>query len=531
MLLTHLPPHLEDATILLRRRDAAKTKKELWRSTYSDAYRYAMPSRETFTWQAEGQNKQRQLYDSTLQEATYTAANTLHALLFPPWTRWMEFAPGGAIPEDELTDEIREGLQRATKTFFDFLNTSNFDTVIGEAALDLMVGTAAIDFDEGDDDQPFKFCSLPLSAIEIEEGPDGTVETVWMCRKPKARDVVRLYEGMNEFDLSPGLAEAAIMTPDKEVEVVQGTIYDPMTKSYFGVAIDVAAKHIMWRYSYGASCPTIVARAMKVAGETYGRGRVLLALADAKTLDRMQEFVLRHAALQVAPPLTGVSDGVFNPYTASLAPNTVIPVASNDNGAPSLRPLELGGNFQITEMLMSSLRERVRRIMLGPEPSEGAVKSATEISISDRNRLWAMNGEYTRIQSELLAKIVSRGVFILQKKGLMPKFKVNGRQVAIVYTSPFSKSQNEEDVMGLQQALMIAGALGPEMMQMGIKVEDIPAWVFRKRGVDEALIRDAGEVAQIKQQIPAIAGAVMGGGQGAPAPTETAQPEQQPTLQ
>lgn len=511
MLLTQLPPYLEDVTTLLRRRESAKTKKELWRSTYADAYRYAMPSRETFTWQAEGSNRQRQLYDSTLQEATYTAANTLHALLFPPWTRWCELAPGGAVPEDDITDEIREGLQAATKTFFDFLNISNFDTVIGEAALDLMVGTAGIDFDEGDNDNPFKFCALPLSAVEIEEGPNGTVETVWMCRKPKARDVARLYEGMTEFDLSPELADAAVMTPDKEVEVVQGTIYDPKSKSYFGVAIDVSAKHIMWRYSYGESCPTIVARAMKVAGETYGRGRVLLALADAKTLDRMQEFVLRHAALQVAPPLTGVSDGVFNPYTASLAPNTIIPVASNDNATPSLRALELGGNFNITEQLMGALRERVRRIMLGPEPSEGAVKSATEISISDRNRLWAMNGEYTRIQSELLSKIVARGVFILQKKGLMPKFKVNGRQVAVVYTSPFSKSQNEEDVMALQGALAVAGMLGPEALHMTIKTEDIPAWVFRKRGVDERLIRDDAEKDQMKQQVSAVAAPVIAG--------------------
>jgi len=55
-------------------------------------------------------------------------------------------------------------------------------------------------------------------------------------------------------------------------------------------------------------------------------------------------------------------------------------------------------------------------------PSEGPVKSASEVIINDRNRLWAMGGESGRIQAELLVKIVQRGVFILQRKGLIRSF-------------------------------------------------------------------------------------------------------------
>src|ERR1019366_6567911 len=189
--------------------------------------------------------------------------------------------------------------------------------------------------------------------------------------------------------------------PEKKLDIVQGEVYDPETKKYFGVVIDYTGPTIIWRYDFGVSNPTIVARASKCASETYGRGRVLLALSDARTLDKMQEFVLTHAALQVAPPMTGVSDGVLNPYTASLTPNTIIPVASNADNSPSLRPLELGQNFPPTQQEMTALRERIRRTLLGPEPSEGPVKSATEISVADRNRLWAMNGEYNRIMAEL----------------------------------------------------------------------------------------------------------------------------------
>ena len=64
--------------------------------------------------------------------------------------------------------------------------------------------------------------------------------------------------------------------------------------------------------------PTIVARATKMAGELYGRGRVLLALSDARTLDKMQEFVLRHAALNVGGVMmAGLLTKELSPYTVA----------------------------------------------------------------------------------------------------------------------------------------------------------------------------------------------------------------------
>lgn len=493
----------------MKRRTAAETRRELWRALYRDAYLYAMPARETFTYHTEGQFRNNRLFDSTLQEATYTAANTLCALLFPSWVEWVQLSPGAMMTPELLEQhpEIVDGLQKATKAFFHYLNASNFNSVISEAALDLQVGTAALQFDEGDSENPFIFEALPTSCLELENGPNGRIETVFMERKPEARNLLRLYPGLEMFDLPPQTQKTIQDAPDQKVHIIQGTIYDPETKKTYGVVLDRNGPTIIWRYDFGKSSPLIVARASKTAGETYGRGRVLLALADGKTLDRMVEFILTQAALAIAPPMTGVSDGVLNPYTASLTPNTIIPVASNADGSPSLRPIELGQNFSVTEQMVKDLRERVRRTMLGPEPSEGPVKSATEISVQDRNRLWALNGEYTRIQSELLGPIVARGVFILQKKGLIPKFKLDGKSVTVKYTSPFATTQNADDLLALEKTLQIigpGGPLGPQAGQaavsMGLKTAEIPGYVARLNGVPERLITTEADRQQLVQQ-------------------------------
>lgn len=497
MLLSELPKGLEDGPALMKRRSRAVERKELWRSIYQDSQRFAMPSRETFSWTSEGQNKQVELYDTTLQDLAYAAANTLLAVLFPPWARWADLVPSATIKKKDLPPELVKGLQDATEMFFSYLHSSNFATAIGEVALDLMIGTGALTLDEGDNENPFVFSSTPLSAIELEEGPNGTIETKFMCREPAARNLQRMYPGMEIMDMPTEVAAKVLADPDAKIKIIQAEVYYPTNKHYYGIAIDQASGQIMWRYDYGTSCPMIVARATKVAGELYGRGRVMLALQDAKTLNKMVEFTLRHAALQIAPPLTGVSDGVMNPYTAVLAPNTILPVASNDNGNPSLRALDIGGNFQIGEAMMSDLRESMRKKMLGPTRSEGAIKSATEITIEDRDRLWQMGGEFGRIQYELLAKIIARGVFILQRKGLIPKFEIDGRLVTIKYTSPFAKSQAQEDIQALLRTLQTGALAGPQALQIGLKVEDVPAWIARKEGLDEDLIRPVDEKKQL----------------------------------
>jgi hypothetical protein len=507
-LVSKLPRELENGKALLKRRESAAARKELWRDIYRDAYDFTMPQRENFSWHAPGQKKSRHLYDSTGQQSTYLAANNIQSLLCPPWKHWAALAPGGLIPEDMQDDpEITNGLQEATKTVFHYINHSNFSTVIPEVMLDLMVGTAALSIDEGDADDPLLFDAIPLATIELEEGPRGTIETTFMKRAPVVRNLVRMYPGMRQTDLPSALQKQIKDKPESTVEIVQGCVYDPKSKRYFGVVIECETAQILWRYDYEDSSPHVVGRASVTAGEIYGRGRVLMALPDIKTLNVMQEYLLEHSALQVAPPLTGVSDGVLNPYTTRLIPNSVIPVASNANNNPSLMPLEIGGNFLISQEIMEGLRASVRQILLGSPraaPNDQPPRFAMQLALEDRDRLWDMGAEYGRIQAELLSKIVARVVWILQRQGKIPPIKINGEQVTLKYVSPLARAQDQDDLLSLshtlelsQAAANLAGDAGAAMMAAGFKIEEFPAWLSKRTGLDASLIRTEAERTQL----------------------------------
>lgn len=516
-LIEKLPRDLENGAALLKRRDKAATLKEMWRDTYQECYEYTMPQRETFSWYSPGQRKNRHLYDSTGQQATYVAANNMQALLCPAWKHWASLAPGGDIdPESAEDPEIIDGLQESTATLFHYINHSNFSSCVAEAFMDLMVGTCALSIEQGEPDDPLVFDAVPLSILELEEGPKGRIETTFMRRTPLARNFVRTYPGMRDTDPSAAVQEQIKKKPDTEVPIIQCLVYHPKTRRTYGIVVEEATKHIAWRYDYEDSSSLVVARAAVVAGETYGRGRVMAALPDIKTLNTMQEFVLRHSALVVAPPFTAVSDGVLNPYTVQLVPNTAIPVKSNENTNPSIRMLETGSNFMITDAIMEQLRATVRRTLMGERRSDSRVHSATEVAIEDRNRLWDMGAEFGRIQAELLSPIISRCVWILRKLGKLPDIKVDGKQVTLKYVSPLARAQDQEDLIALEHSLALAqtaaaatGEVGMGALALGWKLEDLPAWLAKRTGLDADLVRTKAEQEQLKAQVAEGAAAMQ----------------------
>ena len=102
---------------------------------------------------------------------------------------------------------------------------------------------------------------------------------------------------------------------------------------------------------------------MVVPGEVLGRGRIMSILPDIKTANKMVELVLRNASLAVSGVYTATSDSVINPYTMQLAPGTMIPVDSNDSSNPTLRPLDRAGDFNVSQLVLEDLQNRIRKTL------------------------------------------------------------------------------------------------------------------------------------------------------------------------
>ena len=306
---------------------------------YEECYEYALPQRNLYDGYYEGnvpgQRKTSKVFDSTAIHSTMRFANRIQSALFQPYKNWVKLNPGGEIPEDRKL-EVQLALDKMNETMFSVLRQTNFDVAIGEFLLDLCVGTACMLILPGkSDDKPINFIAVPQYLISFDEGPYGEIDNVYRKLRLKNSVITRQFE---DAKIPQDLQQKIDRKPEDFTEFVEATMLDPATDQYKYCVIYKKTSEKIVERSY-KTMPWIVSRYMKVAGEIYGRGPLLTAMPDIKSLNKTVELLLKNASINIAGVYTASDDGVLNPNTVRIAPGAIIPVARNAGPqGPSLTP-------------------------------------------------------------------------------------------------------------------------------------------------------------------------------------------------
>jgi len=128
--------------------------------------------------------------------------------------------------------------------------------------------------------------------------------------------------------------------------------------------------------------PYIAFRWQKSSGEEYGRSPVMKVLPDIKTANKVVELVLKNASLAVTGIWQADDDGVLNPTNVKLEPGTII---SKAVGSQGLKPLPMSGNFDVSQLVLSDLRSRIRSAMLVDRLSQPNGKNMTATEVMERS--------------------------------------------------------------------------------------------------------------------------------------------------
>lgn len=508
-----------DIEQFIRRLAKSKTARDQWTSLYRDAYEFAIPQRNTIDERTPGQEKMEHIFDSTAIEATQEFASELQMALMPPFRQWCRLVPGKDIP-NEARQEVQGILDHVTDLLFEAIDSSNLHTEAPEAFLDLAAGTASLMVqDSGDADRPLRFTSVGIPEISFEEGPYGTIETVYRCYKLPLRLVLRQWP---DAKLNEHYNQLLKDAPDTSINICDACVWEPKQMTYRYVVIDETKKHVFVDRAKEMS-PWIPFRWAVVTGEMYGRGPLVTALPDIRTLNRLVELVLRNAALAVSGVYTAVDDGVLNPWTVRLTPGAIIPVMSND----SLSILPRGGDFDIAQLEIQELRQRIKQALYTDDmpAMDDPAKTATEILMRNKKLVRKIGSSFGRLQNELVFRVIEKSLAILQKRKLIdPALKVDGKTIDIHYVGPLAQAQDQDDLGILQTYFDTVLALGPEIMMATTKVEEVPAYIARLLGLPAELMRSPEEIEEIKQaaaemtQTAVENGDEPGGGPAPPAP-------------
>ncbi len=258
--------------------------------------------------------------------------------------------------------------------------------------------------------------------------------------------------------------------------------------------------------------PWIITRWIKVAGETFGRGPLLFALPDIKTLNKVTELMLQNASMAISGLWGVANDSIANLDMVQLSAGTFLPLDRIED----IKRLDVPGDFNVGEAISEKLENNIRAALFDralPDPS-GSVRSPTEIIERVRELAQDIGAPFSRIYAELLKPLATRVTNIMLKRGLLPPevskgLNFNGRKVKLVPTSPLAREQNINDLESAVQWLQIVQSIGPEVLMGTVKVEDFAEWSAEKLGIDQKLARNKGERANLQQEIASLIAAAQ----------------------
>lgn len=502
---------------IMKRAEKADARKNQWRSIYEECYEFALPQRNLYSGfydgKSPGQDKMARVFDATAINSTQRFANRIQSALFPPYRNWCRLQNGNEVPEDRQ-EEIGQALDYYTETMFDVIRQTNFDLAMSEFLLDLCVGTAVMLIQPGDDDAPVRFTAVPQYLVSLEEGPYGVVDNVYRRMRVRADVIERQWP---DAKLPEDLARKAVDQGDEEIELLEATVWSEQMQTY--------CYHLVYakdKKAAGASdlvyrtmdvSPWIVARYMKVAGEVYGRGPLVSALPDIKTLNKVKELVLKNASIAVAGVYTAADDGVLNPQNIAIAPGAIIPVARNGgpNGA-SLQPLRSAADFNVGQLVINDLVMGIKKMLLDdtlPLDTQSA-RSATEIVERMKELSQNLGAAYGRLITECMMPMVNRILYVMNEKDLvdMP-LKADGKVVRVVPVSPLAQAQNMDDLRNVLEFAQIAQTAGP-MGQVAINQDAMLDYIVEKMAVPRSIINSQEEREAIVQEMQSAMAQMQG---------------------
>ena len=478
----------------------ADTHKEQWRSIYEEAYEYALPMRNLYDGYAEsgtpGQNKMKRVFDSTAIHSTARFANRIQSSLFPPQRAWCRLQPGNEIPEERKI-EVQQVLDLYTDKMFGVMGQSGFDLAMGEFLLDLAVGTAVMLIQPGDEATPIRYTAVPTYHICFEEGPNGSVDAVY---RKLSRPFAVVEREWPDADIPDDLRKEYEEDPTQKIEMLEATYYHDGDVHYCLMPMQKDYKIV---HRTMKSFPWVISRYMKASNERYGRGPVLYALPDIKTLNKVVELTLKNASISIGGVFTAVDDGVLNPQAISIVPGAIIGVSSNGGPrGPSLQPLPRSGDANLSQIVSNDLRLNIKKTLLDESlpPDNMSARSATEIVERMKELSQNLGAAFGRLITETMMPIVRRSMELMDEMGMIElPLKVNGLQVSVTPISPLAMASNMDKLNEVMQFMQITQSLGPQGQTL-IKMDAVGDYIADQLGIPAKLRTSPQEREQMMQQ-------------------------------
>lgn len=493
---------------IIERHKDMKHEKSLWNNLYQLMGEYIMTRKQHFTTEGTpGEIQTGHLFDDTAPNANHLMAASIVGAIWPNGAKSVQIVmPFGMEEElgDDEPEEVRNFYERTTKRLVNVMDNpkAGFTTALEEYMLDQgAFGISGIHSSEQEDkDCPMVYRALDAKSTCIDEGANGFVNTIYIEREFKLRQLVEEYGFANISVKWQKLYEKGdCKTRVRVLQAIEPRIdgdphgFGVQNMPYASIHIDCQTEKIM-RESGFSENPAAVARFWKAMGEKYGRSPGMNALSSILEANTLGEAYIMAVEKNLDPPLQVTDDGTVGNGVIDTSAGAVTVVSANGRMTGNQKPIEplfLVGELQTTLQRRAELGEIIKNHFFQDRLTDlNSEQRMTIPEVGIRNRLRGMtlNTVYARQFAEVLVPTIERtfnsllrrgflGVvrnsrqdYELQAQGITPLYIpdavvrriMSGEEVyRINFISPATRIMQAEELEGLQQTTQFALGVAP----------------------------------------------------------------------
>ena len=500
-----------------KRLEKAKAERLQYEPMFNDCIRLTMPGRrrfneETFTGAGED------IYDETGANAVEEFASRMQAGLFPQFSRFVKLQAGSEVPKEQRR-AVNAKLEEVEDKVFEAIWASNFAQESSEALFDLAISTGMMSVeDSGRAWPPIVNRALPITGFFLERSSDDSLGGVFFERKVKGSDLAAMYR----VTLPEGseIARAVREAPDQLVTVVEYLHRDPFAAVESHVHYVAAGQNreiIRQKKLVGrGTSPLLPFRWATAAGETWGRGPLLRALAAIRTTNLTVELILENAAMAIVGMFQTDNEGVLNAENLQLLPGTIL---SKEIGTDGLQPINLASNaFNVSDLVLSDQRLNIKRALYNDMLADPGKTPATATEVAERmaDLAYRTAAGFARVHYEFVVPYIWRVIRILEDRKEIELPTLDSKMVQIVPTSPLAQAQKGRDVQRLLEDYQVrASIFGPQVASAAYRMNELHNWMIERMGLDEGIYESPEKLKQTLAEMARQAQAAQAAAEGA----------------
>lgn len=497
------------ADYLIKRNTQLRSERAVFESHWQECAEVTLPMKDDVTKKTTpGSKHGLQILDNTAIQANEMLAGFLHGFLTNPSEKWFELTTGDQKLDED--DDVRLWLQDSENRIMNVLLNSNFQTEVHEVYLDLgCFGTAPMSIEE-DEKTVVRFASRPVKQVVIDENYRGEIDTFIREFHLKVGQIAEMF---GPDALSESQKKELKDAPETEYKCLHG-VYPRAEAERAGMK---PPKMLPWVSQYVieqekrtvreggfSELPWVAPRWSKLSSEKYGRSPAMVALPEAKLINKMAETIIRGAQKVVDPPLQLPHDGFILPLNTK--PGGLNYRLSGTGDRDEIKPIFNDARIDFGNQVMESVRTRIRdafyqnQLTLG---NNNPQMTATEINqrTDEKNRF--LGPLLGRQQAEFLRPVIDRVFAIMSRKNMFqrPPQKLSGRVLDVRYSSAIAQVQRANIGMSISKTIQAAAPfiqMDPTVADL-FNGEETARELARINGAPQRIIRNRDEIDKIRQ--------------------------------